>query len=387
MEDTAEAKLGVLNRLVEGSLNLASEKEYKDLMAFMPGRGEIHRAYADYLLVQDNPDNAYQSYNRAVDMFLNEGQTFQAIVSKILAWRIVRPTPRDVRSFHTLLGASIKEESPLQHIFIDITYQELIALMLKLVRVHFSKGQTVFQAGQVCEELYFVVSGVLEENSTNTKELTPNLSTPPSHRIYDNDIFGDIFPLNEETTALSKVSTVTPVEAVKISKQALIQTCKKYPRLEALLTKLYKGPPSADTGRSWSSVRQNIRHDNPIRTTVMLNVRQGDLNPVAFEGMSRDISLGGACIDLGLKYGSMRTADLTGIQSLIEIKLPTGEGVTIPGWVAWSKKIREPGGNSIVAGIKFEPISDEVRDFLTVYCFRYESEEHLMWKLWEEYLT
>jgi len=80
-------------------------------------------------------------------------------------------------------------------------------------------------------------------------------------------------------------------------------------------------------------------------------------------------------IDLGLKYGSLRTEALAGAKSLVEIKLPSSDGVSIPGWVAWSKKIQEPGGASIIAGIKFEPLSDDARDFLKVYCFEYESEE------------
>ena len=116
-------------------------------------------------------------------------------------------------------------------------------------------------------------------------------------------------------------------------------------------------------------------------------LRQGEAAPVAFEGMSRDISLGGVCIDLGLKYGSMRTEALLDTKSIVEIKLPTGENISIPGWVTWSKKLREPGGTSIIVGIKFDPLSNDARDFLKVYCFGYESEESLMWRLWEDYLA
>ena len=119
----------------------------------------------------------------------------------------------------------------------------------------------------------------------------------------------------------------------------------------------------------------------------MMTLRKEDVTPIGFEGVSRDISLGGACIDLGLKYGSIRTETLSGAKSIVEIKLTTGEGVSIPGQVAWSKKVREPGGNSVIAGIKFDPLSNDARDFLKVYCFGYESEQSLMWGLWEDYLA
>ena len=119
----------------------------------------------------------------------------------------------------------------------------------------------------------------------------------------------------------------------------------------------------------------------------MLALRQDDDTPIVFEGVSRDISQVGACIDLGLIYGSMRTEAFLDTRSIMEIKLPSGEGISIPGWIAWSRKIEEPGGTSIIAGIKFEPLSNEARDFLKVYCFGYESEESLMWALWEDYFA
>ena len=383
----AENKRGILNRLADGSWRLTSEKEYQDLMSLFPDKGEISRAYGDFLSSCEKKNEAFKSYTHAARVFLAEGKTFQAIVSKILAWRIFKPTHAEGRAFHSALQTSIKEESPLQHLFTNMAYPELIALMLRLVRDRFDTGQTIIHAGQVCGDVFFVVSGTLEETivqPVNTREDGPEVST---QHIFDNDIFGDVFPLHRETISLSDIKTLTPVETVKIGKAALVETCRKHPRLEQLLIRLYKGPPGREHGRSWPSVRRSARYDNPVRATVMLALRRGEAAPVAFEGVSRDISLGGACIDLGLKYGSMRTEALSGTESIIEIKLPSGGGVSIPGRIAWSKKIEEPGGVSIIAGIKFEPLPGDTRDFLKVYCFGYENEQSLMWGLYEDYLT
>jgi CRP-like cAMP-binding protein len=387
MNFQAEDKRGILNRLADGSLSLTSEKEYQDLMSLFPDKGEISRAYGDFLSACEKKNDAFQSYTLATRIFLGEGKTFQAIVSKILAWSIFKPTHAEGRAFHSALQTSIKEESPLQHLFTNIAYQELIALMLRLVRVQFDAGQTIIRTGQTCGDVFFVVSGTLEEQVAQSLDTQENRSEPSTQHIFDNDIFGDVFPLHKTTTSLSDIKTLTPVEVVKISKTVLVETCRKYPRLEQLLIKLYKGPPSKAHGRSWPSVRRSTRHDNPVRATVMLALHQGDAAPVAFEGVSRDISLGGACIDLGLKYGSMRTEALSDTKSIVEIKLPSGDGISIPGWIAWCKKIKEPGGTSIIAGIKFEPLSNDERDFLKVYCFGYESEQSLMWGLWEDYLA
>jgi CRP-like cAMP-binding protein len=386
LKKQVEEQRGVLNRLIDRSLTLTSDKEYQQLKILFPDKGEISRVHGDFLLQHHKKDDAFNTYTHATELFLREGKTFQAIVSKLLAWRIGKPTHADGLAFHNALQTSIKEESPLRHLFSDMSYQELLALMLKLVRVQLKAKQTITRVGQDCQHVFFVVSGTLEETITPVDNPPSGVSVPNEQYLFDNDIFGDIFPLGESTVSLSDVKALTPAEVIKISKAAITDICKRHPRLEQRLAKLYKGPPSESHGRSWSSVRRSTRHENPVRTTVMLSLRQGNQSPVAFEGMSRDISLGGACIDLGLKYGAMRTETFSGIASIVEIKLPSGVGVSIPGRVSWCKKIKEPGGNSIIAGIKFDPLAVDVRDFLKVYCFGYETEQSLMWALWEAYL-
>ncbi len=383
----AEDKRSILSRLADGSLSLTFEEEYKELISLFPSKGEISRSYGDFLMERNKKNDAFQRYTHAAQNFLGEGKTFQAIVSKILAWSIFKPTHAEGRTFHSALQESIQEESPLQHLFSHITYQELIALLLRLVRVQFTAGHMIIRTGQVCDDVFFVVSGTLEEKVSPSIDAQENKTEPLRQHIFDNDIFGDVFPIHKKTVSLSDIKALSPVEVVKISKAVLVETCQKYPNLEQLLIKLYKGPPSREHGRSWPSVRRSARHESPVRATVMLALRKGDATPVAFEGMSRDISLGGACIDLGLKFGSMRTEALANTKSIVEIKLPSGDGISIPGSIAWSKKINEPGGTSIIAGIKFDPLSNDARDFLKVYCLGYESEQSLMWGLWEDYLS
>lgn len=387
MEFQVEDKRGILDRLADGSLGLTSEKEYQELMSIFPDKGKIFRAYGDFLSEREKKNDAFQNYTHAARIFLAGGKTFQAIVSKILAWSIFKPTHAEGRAFFSALQSSIKEESPLRYLFTNIAYQELIAIMLRLVRVQFDAGRTIIRTGQTCSDVFFVVSGSLEEKAAQPVNTKENKSEASTQELFDNDIFGDIFPIHKKTTSLSDIKALTSVEVVKISKAALVETCQKYPRLEQLLIKLYKGPPSREHGRSWPSVRRSTRYDNTVRATVLMALRKGDATPIAFEGVSRDISQSGACIDLGLKYGSMRTETLSNTRSIMEIKLPSGNNISIPGYIAWCKKMEEPGGTSIIVGIKFEPLSNDARDFLKVYCFGYEDEQSLMWGLWEDYLA
>ena len=103
--------------------------------------------------------------------------------------------------------------------------------------------------------------------------------------------------------------------------------------------------------------------------------------------MSKDISLGGVCLDLGLTHGSLSLQEIEGAPAVVEIDLPVADqSLTVNGSVVWGKHIQEPGGTSILAGIQFEKLDREKRDLLKVYCFGIDNEQALMWSLWETYM-
>jgi hypothetical protein len=49
--------------------------------------------------------------------------------------------------------------------------------------------------------------------------------------LAENDIFGDIFPLEEQSVYRARVVATSAVELVKISKPVLKATCYRYPRM------------------------------------------------------------------------------------------------------------------------------------------------------------
>lgn len=387
MNVETDSSSGVITRLVEGSLVLSSSEEFEDLMSIFPDKPEIYRAYADWLSKRGQDEAAYFNYNKSADFFLRDSKTFQAIVAKILSWSIIKPSHSEGRAFHTALQASVTDESPLHHFFVDINYMEFIAIMLRLVRIRFDADRVIIRHGEENDDIYFIVSGILEEKTYQTSENVTGKEETSSQHLSDNDIFGEVFPLERRNYSRADIRAQTQVELVKIPKATLKKICRRYPKIERLLIKIYKGPSASSYNRSWSSVRRSPRHDKPIRTTVTLFLRKQEPQSVTFEGMSKDISLGGTCIDLGLKYGSLRIEAITGSKANINIKLPDSEvGITIPGSVVWSNRIKEPGGTSTIAGIRFDNLNKDMRDFLNVYCFGYENAQNLMWGLWEDYL-
>ena len=372
-----EQQESILGRIAQGTLILSSEKEYRDLLTLFPDKADLQRAYADFLSQNEESNSAYLYYLSAGDLYIQDGKTFQAIVSKILAWRIIKPTHQKGRLFHAALQAALCGESPLQNFFADMPYPEFIATILRLVRLRIPGGETVISAGDACDDLYFIVAGTLEET----------LSSGISQRLSDNDIFGEVFPLGQTHYSRSDVKTLTPVELVKISQSALTELGRKYPRIEKLLTRLYKNPSDRDSTRAWVSVRRSARHMTPVKITLKISRPKQPDYIMNVEAISKDISTGGLCADLGLKYGSLRVEELIGSGAVINIELPYSDrSLSVKGSVIWGKHLEEPGGTSMVAGIKFNSLDREERDLLNVYCFGINDEQTLMWSLWETYI-
>ena len=374
----------ILQRIADGSLSLSSKTEYQDLITLFPDKADIKRAYADFLSQNGEDQTAYPYYVSAADLYIKDGKTIQAVVATILAWRIIKPTHQEGRTFHAALQANQRGESPLQYFFTHMPYAEFIAVMLRLTRLQLPAGETIISAGDNCDDLFFIVSGDIEE----IFQPSPAAKPSASQRLADNDIFGEVFPLNEKRYAQSDVKTLTHAELVKIPKSALIEISAKYPLIEQSLTKLLKDPSGRNQGRTWVSVRRSTRHMTPVKINLEITLASKPEGVLNIEAMSKDISAGGVCVDLGLTHGSLSIGDFAGSGVTSSIELPhVNKSLSIPGTIIWIKKLKEPAGVSMLAGIKFEALRRETHELLNVYCFGIDNEQTLMWSLWETYMS
>ncbi|MBW2634251.1 MAG: PilZ domain-containing protein [Deltaproteobacteria bacterium] len=109
--------------------------------------------------------------------------------------------------------------------------------------------------------------------------------------------------------------------------------------------------------------------------------------PVKTAGFTRDISLGGACVDLGEMRWSTPVEAFKNARVNIEIKLPNA-GVTLKlgGAIVWVSKDAENTKTSILVGIQFDPLSDSDRNALEAYCSGGDAEQNLLWNLWDDYM-
>jgi hypothetical protein len=382
-----ESQESIVARIREGSLLLNSREEYEGLLERYPQRASLHRALADFLVIQGDESDAIEIYERAAERYLETGRSLQAIVATILSWSLLKPTHEQGRVFHAAIQAASKPETPLQNFFAALSYPELVAVMLRLVRVQYPANHAINSFGDMADELFFIVAGNLKETtyiSTGGDESDHKASV---RQLTENDIFGDVYPLTTENASRSDVESLTHVELVKITRNVLQQLCRKHPRVELLLAKLHKDPDESKDGRVWSSVRRHVRHEIPTKVDLAISPKTGGAASIRADGFTRDISLGGACVDLGHKRLPVPVEALEDAGLKILIKLPSfDQTLEIAGSIVWSRAIGEGGGAIVLVGIKFDHLSDAERQTLEAYCSGGNAEQNLLWNLWDDFV-
>ena len=332
------------------------------------------------------PTAAYQAYNKTADLFIQANKALQAIVAKIRAWSIVKPNHEQGRSFHAAIRKTTPGESPLQTFFAEMSYPEFIGIMLRMIRVRYPADQFVVKYGDPGNDIYFIVSGTIEERThiaANKRGASPATSIK---FLSDNDIFGEAFPLEQFNVSKSDIKTLTAVELVKIKKPILADIFKKHKGIEKLLENLYKGPSGDAKGRAWTSVRRSVRHEIPIKVNLKIFLTD-DKTELDSVGYTRDISLGGACIEFEKKHWGVKKETVIDSDAMLHIYLPNvDETLEIMGTVLWIRKDTQADKDLSLMGIQFKTLSDADRDFLNEYCFGSDGEQNLLWDLWETYV-
>jgi CRP-like cAMP-binding protein len=374
-------------RIRGGTLLLKSREEYERLLERYPQKASLHRVFADFLVRQGDRPSAVRAYDKASQIYLDTGRSLQAIVATILAWSLVKPTHDQGRIFHAAVQAAIKAETPLQSFFGALTYPELVAVMLRLVRVQHPANYAVKKYGDSADELFFIVAGKLKETTYLSASGGESDHTASVRYLSENDIFGDVYPFAMENASRSDVEALTHVELVKITRKVLQQLCRKHPRVELLLAKLHKDPTETQDGRMWSSVRRTVRHEIPTKVSLVISPTAENAPLIQAAGFTRDISLGGVCVELGEKRLPIPVQNLKGAGVRVLIKLPgIHPSLEIDGTIVWSAKPQSGESEGILVGVQFRTLSDAERNALEAYCSGGDAEQNLLWNLWDDFM-
>jgi hypothetical protein len=377
----------IANRITDGTLTFESVEDFENTLAIFPYHPGVHRAYGDMLAHTGSLDAAAKAYEKACRLFVKQGMMLQAIVAKILEWRLVRPSHEKARRFHRTLKQISSEDSPLKNFITAMRYPEMIAFMMNLVRVRLPARKRVKAFGESEDHLYFVVSGVLKETDRSPSDGNDARGEERTTDLVENVVFGDVYPFEEERKSTTDVETVTHSELVKISANRLKSMCNDHPNMEILFKTLYEANKRSRQPSSASTIRKATRHQLPTKANMKIFAESPGSTPVVVDGFTEDISLGGTCFVVEDTYRVGPPAELVHKNVKLRVSLPKAEEtLSILGTIVWGKHVSNEDGTNVALGIQFVELDDHTRAKLNEYCSGSDGEQNLILSLWESYM-
>ena len=376
----------IMQRVIDGTLAIDSIEEFQEILEIYTEDALLHRKYADLLMEKSQLDAAAEAYDKAARLFIEHGMNLQAIVAKILEWSINKPSHEQGLKFQGLLSQTGSQYTPLQRFWANMSYPELVSIMLRLVRIRLPAGDMILHVDDPAEEIFFVVSGTLAETLSPDCQLEASragLEVEPK-LIGANDIFGDIFPLEGKTLSCTDIVAVTDVELVKIAKPVLFNACQKYPRIEHLLKEIHKPENMQKCDRSWQTVRRAVRFGVPTKVEITGPSSDAGEQAAHYTAIAVDLSLGGMCVDLGPTAFLPQQTILKGqsVQTLVDL-LNEVAILDLSGKIVWLREQKTEKGLSLFLGIRFDPLNATDRELLLEYCSGNVGEQNLLWSLWD----
>ena len=366
-------QINIAEDIKSGFFSIDSLEDFKQVLKQFPDDPLLYRSFSDMLVENNLPNGAATSYDKAADLFLGGGQPLQAIVAKILQWKIYTPSYREAQLFFSVLRGASSMDSPFNVFLKRLSNPEIFAIMKDAEIVRFPAGHIEKKVGDSENDLYFIVSGQLQKTSFSPLKLKGMATYEKlNFELSEDDFFGDIYPLDQNKVSESCVETITDVELFKISKNALFQISRKYSNVERVIKALYvEGLDSEKRGYPQKN-RIGERHQIVIKMTLEIFPESSVNSPIILSGYSRDISIGGTCIVLDTKdvhvVNSLASFHKKIKNAPIKMSFPSeGLEIKVPGQIVWTQKVLFRGGKTLALGVQFQNLSPKLRGMLFVF--------------------
>jgi CRP-like cAMP-binding protein len=368
MKNQISKHISIARHIADGSLTLDSVKEFQSILRIFPSDPALHRVYADLLARKKSVSAARASYSKAATLYIESGMMLQAVVCKILEWRLQAPTRQEARRFYQALNGGKYHETPLNVFFNRLSFPEFAAFINRLKRVRVPAGRTIKKIGEQEKFLYFIAAGNLM--ATTLYPLAEGQEEPATSKVHltENDFFGDIYPFKSDKISQSYFETTTVTELIEISQTALKRICKKFPNIELGIIDLLKARSNADDDEILRKVRQTDRQILPIKIDMQIYPGKSGDHPIVLDGYTRDVSIGGMCIVLDAGYEHVPSMYQDIKNSRIQISMAS-EAMTISvlGKIVWSKEAVFEGQKSVALGIQYQNMTPKLSGLLVVF--------------------
>jgi CRP-like cAMP-binding protein len=352
--------------ILEGSITINSVDAFNSILRLFPAMPELIRMQADLLAGRNHREAAASHYDQAARLFLCSGKLLQAIVAKVLEWRIIRPSRQSMLKFHLAVEVAAHVESPLDRFLQGLVPQERMAVFAQFERFWVSAGQAVKKPGDPENSLYLIVSGKLKESLFQTVDQKPGIRRESNRLLTDGDLFGEIYPLHEAALSKSFVDAVARSELVSIPKRRLIQICWKYPKVEQGVIRLCRLRAETRSESLSDLARKGERYPVPAAMSVQIMPRNEKEKSIVLNGYTQDLSVSGMsfivetdCLD-GSPDLSAMALDIA--ERKASVTLAAKEiSITITGQVIRCRRAVVNGNRTLVLGIQFAEIPPRLR--------------------------
>jgi CRP-like cAMP-binding protein len=368
MKGHLSKQISIARHIVDGSITIDSVKEFQGMLQIFPNDPALHRAYADLLVRKQLFEAAVQSYHQAAKLYTVAGLLLQAVVCQVLKWRIHPPNDAQTQKFWEIFHKSKYHEIPTNTFLAGLSHSELVAVMNGMQLLRLTAGKTVNKIGDEENALYFIVAGNIK--ATTYEPLEKNDFDHRKSTVYlaENDFFGHIYPLNESKLSHSHTESITQTELARISRDKLIQICRRHTPIELGIIDLLKVRANKAEVEVRRAVRKADRHKLPVKMNLKIWPGTAGYYGLILDGTSRDISVDGMCIVLDAKYANVPSIYKSIKNAKIEISLPSeAMTVNVLGSIAWSNEVYQEEQRSLALGIRFEEMSPQMSGMLVVF--------------------
>jgi hypothetical protein len=367
LDEKINGQKSIAGHIIDGSITIDSVSDFESMLGLFPNSPSLFNAFGDLLLKKKSYKAAARAYGKAAGLFVDSGMMFPAILSKVLQWRIIKPTLDEVRPFFANLQRTNFNSSPLQKFFKSLSFPEMVSVTNLLKRVRLPSDKVFKKIGDIEKHLYFIASGTLRE--TTFKPLNREEKKHRKSVVYlkESDIVGDIYPFEEQKISQSYTETITSAELGKISKQGLIKICTRYPNVAHSMINLFKDRRAGGKESSMPA-RKSSRHSLPLKMKLKIWPKEAGYPPFILDGFSRDISVGGVCVVLDVKHKNIVSIAKNIKDAGVTIFIPGG-GFTlnVSGSVVWSMGVISNGEKTLALGIQFKGMTPKVSGLLVVF--------------------
>ena len=280
--------------ILDGSIVVDSVEAFGSIIKEFPDRPELLKMCAEMLAAKKLKDAAIEQYQQAARLFLDSGRLFQSWVSKILQWRLQRPSREELLEFHRTVANTAHNSAPVDDFIKNLTPTERMAVFSQFRRICAPAGKTILKAGDFPRHLYMVVAGVLKENCYEMVSQKPRFRRDASRVLCEADCFGGrSTPFSEKMPSQSDVVATTRVEVVMISRQHLMRACRRHPSVENGIIRLCRIRFAKKIETPSNGVRKGQRYSIPTRMSITVLPNGNGHPPITMEGYSRDLSITG----------------------------------------------------------------------------------------------